>query len=86
MNQNHSYEIKFTWDSQPIVDHEPARLSFENYTSNQEAFLLISIKAKYFGSPGEPLNHKPGEFFNLWDYEVVESFFKNDAGKYLEVN
>ena len=84
------YLIKTTWDNQLINDHEPISInfdtSFDAQQQHNESYLIINVKAKFFNDPAEPLGHKPGEFFNLWDYEVVEAFFLADStGKYLEL-
>jgi hypothetical protein len=78
------YLIRTTWDNQPIKEHEPSSISFES--QQDTSYLIVNVRAKYFNDPAEPSSHKPGEFFNLWDYEVVEAFFKADStGKYLEL-
>ena len=73
------FKIATTWNNL-TVDHEPASLTFESDNSS----LIIKVNAPYFNDPEKP-SQKPGEFFNLWDYEVVEAFFLNDEGKYLEL-
>ncbi len=84
------YLIKTTWDNKQINDHEPISISFDTSFDGQQQqddnYLIINVKAKFFNDPAEPLGLKPGEFFNLWDYEVVEAFFLADStGKYLEL-
>ena len=77
------FKIRTTWDDRVIQDHEPIEL---NFTGSNDS-LFVNIKAKYFGDINDkPVGWRPGDFFNLWDYEVVEAFFMSDStGKYLEV-
>jgi hypothetical protein len=58
------YEIKTTWNNQPI-DHEPIRIKLER---NDQSDLNITITAPFFNDPPKP-DKKVGDFFNLWDYE-----------------
>lgn len=74
--------IEKTWDDQP-VNHPPAKLILGQDPENPN-FLNIHIKAHFFNDPAKP-SEKQGDFFNLWDYEVVEAFFLSDSGKYLEL-
>ena len=47
--------------------------------------VVITVKAAYFNDPAPP-GGLPGQaYFGLWDYEVVEAFFLNEADQYLEV-
>ena len=70
------YFINTTWDSQRIMDHAPIQIILEApnstntaNTTNEPSYLTLYIIAKYFNSPNEPTDVKPGDFFNLWDYE-----------------
>ena len=73
------FEIKTTWDGKP-VDHQPVKITLIGADDD----LIIEIKAPYFDDPAP--EGKPGEaFFKLWEYEVVETFFLNDADQYLEL-
>ena len=65
------YFIATTWDSHK-VDHEPIQISVEAAAAADPNFVSIHISASYFNSPSEPAGFKPGEFFNLWDYEGEE--------------
>lgn len=71
--------IKTEWNNKPVV-HEPIEISLEPRRNE----LAIHFKAPFFNSPPKP-KQNIDEFFNLWDYEVVETFFSNEAGEYIEL-
>merc|ERR1719341_193475 len=73
------YRIQNTWDGRP-VDHPPVVFTLEGF----EAGVELNISAPFFNDPApEGPSGKP--FYGLWNYEVMEIFFLNDAGEYLEV-
>jgi len=74
-----NYEIKTTWNGEPI-DHEPVTLTLEKF----ETGVALNVSAPFFNDPA-PDGPAGKPFFKLWDYEVAEAFFLNDAGDYLEV-
>lgn len=76
-----SFHIETTWNNQTVY-HEPVKITFESNLDLSN--LTIKIDAPFFNDPPKPTK-MIGEFFNLWDYEVVEVFFLNDEGKYLEL-
>ena len=74
------FRIENTWNNQP-VDHEPVQIRISGLHND----LIIQIRAPFFDDPA-PEDTNPGEaFYKLWDYEVVEAFFLNDANLYLEL-
>lgn len=58
------YAIETTWDNKAI-SHSPVTFKFSAYNENN---LLIEVTAPFFDSPAKP-SQKPGDDFNLWDYE-----------------
>lgn len=67
---NFSYSIDKTWNNELIV-HEHVRLTLQRENNN----LRVNITAPFFNSPEKPQN-KPGDFFDLWNYEgCLISFF-----------
>jgi hypothetical protein len=79
MNSQFDYSIDRTWNNLDL-DHVPTKISLQTSGENK---LLIKITARFFNSPLKPKKEQ-GEFFNLWDYEVVEAFFLSDSGHYVE--
>lgn len=71
--------IKTEWNNKPI-NHEPIQISLEPLKNE----LVVHFRAPFFNSPQKP-KENIDEFFNLWDYEVVEAFFLNKAGEYIEL-
>ena len=65
-NPNMQFAIETTWDDQPIK-HDSVKFKF---SLNDENSLKIDIVAPFFNSPDKP-NYKPGDNFNLWDYEGI---------------
>lgn len=80
MNSKLSFLIKKTWNNKEL-EHLPVQIHLEQYDDNN---LLIKIEAPFFDSPSKPCQ-APGEFFNLWDFEVVEAFFLSDSNRYIEL-
>jgi hypothetical protein len=81
-NLKFDFLINKTWNNKDI-DHKPTQISLER--SENGDFLIIKINAIFFNSPFKP-DKTPGDFFNLWDYEVVEAFFLNDSNQhYIEL-
>ena len=80
MNSQFDYSIDRTWNNLDL-DHVPAKIRLQPSADNNK--LVIDISAKLFNSPPKP-EKEQGEFFNLWDYEVVEAFFLSDSGHYVE--
>ena len=64
--KNMQFAISTTWESQK-VNHEPVKFRFSSLDENN---LKIDIVAPFFNSPAKP-NYKPGDNFNLWDYEGI---------------
>ncbi|KAF7216534.1 UPF0462 protein C4orf33 homolog isoform X2 [Nothobranchius furzeri] len=75
------FAIQHTWDSDP-VDHEPIRISF----SDGKAGLKMEVTGPFFNDPDAPSGEPGVGFPELWNYEVVESFFLDSTTEnYLEV-
>lgn len=79
MNSKLSFLIKKTWNNKEL-EHLPVQIHLERFDDNN---LLIKIEAPFFDS-SKP-SQAPGEFFNLWDFEVVEAFFLSDSNRYIEL-
>ena len=75
-----NFLIEKSWNNKDL-DHLPVEI---NLAKVDESNLEIRIKAPFFNSPPQPVQ-KAGEFFNLWDYEVVETFFLSDSNHYIEI-
>ncbi|XP_006873270.1 PREDICTED: UPF0462 protein C4orf33 homolog [Chrysochloris asiatica] len=75
------YQITKTWNSIQVT-HTPISLKFKPAIQG----LVMEVHAPFFNDPPAPPG-TPGQAFNeLWEYEVVESFFLNSLTKlYLEV-
>ncbi|XP_036096623.1 UPF0462 protein C4orf33 homolog isoform X2 [Molossus molossus] len=75
------FKIEHTWDGSP-VKHEPVFVRL----NPGDRGVMLKVSAPFFNDPPAPLG-EPGKPFNeLWDYEVVETFFLNDiTEQYLEV-
>lgn len=58
-----SYSIDKTWNNE-LIFHEHVRITLER----EENDLRVKVSGPLFNSPAKP-DKKPGEFFNLWDYE-----------------
>ncbi|CAB3406845.1 unnamed protein product [Caenorhabditis bovis] len=81
------YTIDHTWDGFPLT-HDPIRLElkwkFERQNGRpHKRVVKITFDAPFFDDP-EPMD-PPGITPGLWDYEVMEFFFANERGQYLEV-
>ncbi|XP_052076783.1 UPF0462 protein C4orf33-like [Mytilus californianus] len=75
------FKINTTWNSRP-VDHDPVIISLDRDRCKN---VIINVDAPFFNDPANP-GGTPGQPFpRLWDYEVAEVFFLNDANDYLEV-
>ncbi|XP_013880854.1 UPF0462 protein C4orf33 homolog [Austrofundulus limnaeus] len=70
-----------TWDSNP-VDHDPIRIVF----SDGKVGLRMEVSGPFFNDPAAPPGEPGLSFPELWNYEVVESFFLDSTTEnYLEV-
>ncbi|XP_050722661.1 uncharacterized protein LOC127001687 isoform X2 [Eriocheir sinensis] len=76
------YSITTTWNG-GALDHAPVSLSLSSSPDQQQ--LILTISAPFFNDPPSPAGPPGQPFYGLWDYEVVEAFFLNDANQYLEV-
>uniref|UniRef100_A0A1I7UDF4 AUDH_Cupin domain-containing protein n=2 Tax=Caenorhabditis tropicalis TaxID=1561998 RepID=A0A1I7UDF4_9PELO len=81
------YTIDHTWDGLPLA-HEAIKIDmkwhFERLVGRpHKRVVKISFDAPFFDDP-EPMD-PPGITPQLWDFEVLEFFFANDRGQYLEV-
>ncbi|KAL5012130.1 hypothetical protein ScPMuIL_010681 [Solemya velum] len=74
------YQINHTWNSAE-VDHRPVEITLE---ASPEG-VVMGVVAPFFNDPGNPGGAPGKPFPQLWDHEVVEAFFLNDAEQYLEV-
>uniref|UniRef100_A0AC35GSQ3 Uncharacterized protein n=1 Tax=Panagrolaimus sp. PS1159 TaxID=55785 RepID=A0AC35GSQ3_9BILA len=79
--------IDRTWNNKPI-DHRPIEIKITWYFEKQRGaphkrVVLVEFTAPLFDDPEPPTS--PGPTPGLWDYEVVEFFFANEQGHYLEV-
>ncbi|PWA16900.1 hypothetical protein CCH79_00012814, partial [Gambusia affinis] len=75
------FAIQRTWDSNP-VDHDPIRISF----SDGKSGLRMEVSGPFFNDPESPAGEPGIAFPELWNYEVVESFFLDSTKQnYLEV-
>ncbi|CAC5383332.1 unnamed protein product [Mytilus coruscus] len=75
------FKINTTWNSR-LVDHDPVIISLDRDRCKN---VIINVDAPFFNDPANP-GGAPGQPFpGLWDYEVAEAFFLNDANDYLEV-
>jgi hypothetical protein len=80
--------IEKTWNDQLITDHSPVEIDlfFKENETNTKKDLNVKIKAPFFNDPKSPsVDIKPGDDFNLWDYEVVEIFLLDTNDNYLEM-
>lgn len=82
MPHKYTYSIEKTWDNEGL-SYSPVDITLEQ-DSDDPHFLVIKISAPFYNDPAEP-SSKPGEFFELWNYEVVETFFLSDSGKNIEL-
>ncbi|CAI5446919.1 unnamed protein product [Caenorhabditis angaria] len=81
------YTIDHTWDGLP-QSHDPIKIELKWLFERQvgrphKRVVKITFDAPFFDDP-EPME-APGITPGLWDYEVMEFFFANDRGQYLEV-
>ncbi|CAD6198151.1 unnamed protein product [Caenorhabditis auriculariae] len=81
------YTIDKTWDGLPL-NHDPIQVDlkwhFERLSGRpHKRVVRITFDAPFFDDP-EP-NEPPGVTDKLWNYEVMEFFFANDRGQYLEI-
>ncbi|XP_076468177.1 UPF0462 protein C4orf33 homolog [Babylonia areolata] len=74
------FHIQMTWDNRP-VDHQPVQIQL----SEDPQGCRINVEAPFFNSPSPPPAPSGAPCPQLWDYEVVETFFLNDKEQYLEV-
>lgn len=78
-----NFTIDYLWNSLPISDHVPVRLSLSS--SADQSHLIIDIDAPFFNNT-PPSLEPPGPFQGLWDYEVVELFFLSSVtNHYIEL-
>ena len=75
-----TYQLERTWDDQP-VNHSPVQVSLSAAGTD----LVLDISAPYHGDPAPPGGQPGQSYWQLWEHEVVEAFFLNDAEQYLEV-
>jgi len=74
------FTVGLSWDGKEKVEN-PANITLKASETNLE----IHVTAPFYDDPAPP-NGEPGiAYFKLWDYEVVEAFFLNDADDYLEL-
>ncbi|XP_045112447.1 pollen-specific leucine-rich repeat extensin-like protein 1 isoform X2 [Portunus trituberculatus] len=76
------FSIDTTWNG-GALDHTPVKFSLS--TSADQQYLFFNITAPFFNDPPAPPGTPGQPFYGLWDYEVVEAFFLNNANQYLEV-
>ncbi|KAK7489883.1 hypothetical protein BaRGS_00018905 [Batillaria attramentaria] len=74
------FAIKTTWDNSP-VNHDAVRITL----SADPKGCRIDVVAPFFDSPPAPSVPAGQPCPELWEYEVVETFFLNDREQYLEV-
>ena len=67
-----------TWDGEPTG--EPP-VNFQIQAENTD--LVITMSAKFYND--SPPNGTAGNFWQLWNYEVVELFLLNDRNEYVEM-
>ncbi|XP_023341862.1 uncharacterized protein LOC111711691 isoform X3 [Eurytemora carolleeae] len=73
-------EVGLSWDGEEKIEN-----SAKIFLSASGDDLAVRLVAPYYGDLAPP-GGQPGEpYSNLWDYEVVELFFLNDAEEYLEL-
>uniref|UniRef100_A0AC34RFI5 Uncharacterized protein n=1 Tax=Panagrolaimus sp. JU765 TaxID=591449 RepID=A0AC34RFI5_9BILA len=87
LKDGYSCMINQTWDGKP-VDHDPIKIKmhwhFERVKgAPHKRVIVVEFTAPLFDDP-EP-DFPPGPTPGLWNYEVVELFFANNEGHYLEV-
>jgi hypothetical protein len=75
------FEIRGTWDGQPLLPGELARLELRIDPARHA--LAIAVEATHHGDP--PPEAPPGPTPRLWEYEVVELFLLGRRERYLEV-
>jgi len=73
------YQISRTWDGQPIGEKE--RITLQIQHTKTSIILQINAPFHHDNAPKQP----PGSLWELWNYEVVESFFVNVDGCYTEL-
>jgi hypothetical protein len=74
------FTVGLSWDGKKEISN-PAKITLKPSGSDLE----LMITAPFYDDPAPP-NGMPGAaYFKLWDYEVVEAFFLNDAEEYLEL-
>lgn len=73
--------IEHTWDSSP-VNHDPIKIVF----SPDQSGMKIEVFGPFFNDPAGPPGAPGQPFPELWEFEVVESFFLDSSTEnYLEV-
>uniref|UniRef100_A0A7E4VQK6 UPF0462 protein C4orf33 homolog n=1 Tax=Panagrellus redivivus TaxID=6233 RepID=A0A7E4VQK6_PANRE len=85
--EGYQCQIEQTWDNRPI-DHTPISIDMKWHFERvrgapHKRVIKVSISAPLFDDPEPPF--EPGPTDGLWNYEVVELFFANDQGNYLEI-
>ncbi|KAK8744164.1 hypothetical protein OTU49_001028, partial [Cherax quadricarinatus] len=73
------YYITTTWDD-VVLTSQPVEVTLQGF----EAGVEMNVTAPFYNDPA-PDGPAGQPFYGLWDYEVVEMFFLNDAEEYLEV-
>ncbi|XP_063864755.1 uncharacterized protein LOC135102951 isoform X2 [Scylla paramamosain] len=76
------FSIDTTWNG-GALDHTPVKFSLS--ASPDQQHLLLNITAPFFNDPPAPPGTPGQPFYGLWEYEVMEAFFLNNANQYLEV-
>ncbi|KAF2363157.1 Chitin binding domain [Trinorchestia longiramus] len=74
-------EILTTWDGRP-VNHVPVSLTIERAS---DSALSLVVHSPFYKDPAPPRAVNNSNYIGLWDYEVVELFFLNDADQYLQI-
>lgn len=76
--------INTTWDGEPLgIKYRPAKLTLTSTDDGNS--LKISVDAEFFDDKPVPATEPGTACWELWNHEVVEAFFLNDDGDYLEI-
>ena len=64
------YVIAHTWDGKEIPADHRVKIRLEKADDGDD--LVIKIDAPFHNDPAPPDSKKPGDVFNLWDYEGTD--------------